>query len=65
MDCGNVVDLSACMLPKERTGPQRILTRHSRPLRSIGSPFASLASNLIETVEHSAAAFLGRKIADR
>jgi len=32
---------------------------------SIDSPSASLAPNLIQTVEHSAAAFLGRKKADR
>ncbi len=31
----------------------------------IVSPSASLASNLIETVEHSAAASLGRETADR
>jgi hypothetical protein len=39
---------------------------HADPRCSpIDSPSASLASNLIQAVEHSAAAFLGRKKADR
>jgi len=44
----------------------RFQTLHSDPRRFlIDSPSASLASNLIQTVEHFAAASLGRETADR